>query len=257
MKITILGCGSSGGVPSITGDWGKCDPNNPRNRRRRASILVQIGEYNLLIDASPDLREQLLDAKIDRIDAVFYTHAHADHTLGTDELRQIYVKHRQIIPFYADDVTLEFLETAFGYAIHPKDENYNAFLKPHLIEGPFVFEQIPIIPFTQHHGNQTSLGYRIGNMAYSTDFNTIPEPSLELLGGLDLWIVDCLRYDPHPTHTNFDHTMHLIERLKPKKAVLTHMTQWLDYDHLKSQLPPHIEPAFDGMALSLENKGLF
>jgi phosphoribosyl 1,2-cyclic phosphate phosphodiesterase len=257
MKITILGCGSSGGVPLITGDWGSCNPNNPKNHRRRASILVQVGEYNILIDASPDLRQQLLEAKIDRIDAVLYTHAHADHILGTDELRQIYLKYRQIIPFYADEVTLDFLKTAFGYAIHPKDENYSAFLKPNLIEGPFTFQQIPIIPFLQHHGHQTSLGYRIDKIAYSTDFHTLPESSLDILDNLDLWIVDCLKYEPHPTHTHFDHTMNLIERLKPKKAILTHMTQWLDYDHLKSQLPPHIEPAFDGMVLTLENHGLF
>lgn len=256
MKITILGCGSSGGVPTITGDWGQCDPANPKNRRRRSSILMEIREYNLLIDTSPDLRIQLLDAGVDRIDGVFFTHAHADHIMGLDELRQIYLKHRQVIPFYGDQGTLGDIETMFGYAISPKDANYISFVKPHLIEGSFDFNHIRVIPFAQNHGNLPSLGYRIGNFAYSTDFNKIPEESLEFLQDLDLWIVDCLRFEPHPTHSHFDATMALIEKVKPKRAILTHMTQGLDYTSLKALLPEHVEPAYDGMAFTLEDENI-
>ncbi|HXF90621.1 MAG TPA: MBL fold metallo-hydrolase [Candidatus Nitrosotenuis sp.] len=251
MKITILGSGASAGVPIITGEWGACDSQNSKNWRRRASVFVELGDYNLLIDASPDLRMQLLDAGINRIDGVLVTHAHADHIMGLDELRQIYLKHRQIIPIYADHQTLQALETTFGYAFRPQDPHYISFVSPHLITGPFELYGTTIIPFVQKHGNIESLGYRIGNFAYSTDFNMIPESSLKCLQNLDLWVVDCLRFEPHPTHIHFDGVMTLIEQLKPKRAILTHLTHWLDYDHLRSLLPSHIEPAYDGMVLEI------
>lgn len=252
MKITILGCGSSGGVPTITGDWGACNPLNPKNNRRRTSLLMEIMEYKLLVDTSPDLRLQLLEARVDRVDGVLFTHAHADHILGLDELRQIYLKHRNVIPIYADEATMAGIKETFGYAISPKDSNYISFVSPHVVKEAFAFNTIPITPIVQNHGNIQSLGYRIGNFAYSTDFKYIPDESLEMLYNLDLWIVDCLRFDPHPTHSHFDATMELIAKLKPKRAVLTHLTQWLDYDELKSLLPDHVEPAYDGMVLNIE-----
>ncbi len=253
MKITVLGCGSSGGVPTITGEWGACDPTNPKNNRRRSSLLLEIMEYKLLVDTSPDLRLQLLDAGVDRIDGVLFTHAHADHIMGLDELRQIYMKHRQVIPVYGDQATLTSLRETFGYAMAPKDENYISFIHPHEVTGNFDFHGINITPIPLNHGNIQSLGYRIGNFAYCTDFKFIPEESKKLLHDLELWIVDCLRFDPHPTHIHFEGVMALIEMLKPERAVLTHLTQWMDYDHLASLVPRHVEPAYDGMALEMSD----
>ena len=251
MKITILGCGSSGGVPLITGDWGACNPNNPKNRRRRASILVQIAGKTILVDTSPDLREQLLTAGVWDIDAVLYTHDHADHIGGIDDLRQVYVKTRRSIPAYADAATLGHLKKTYFYIFETLDSLYPAFLEGREIEGEIDFEGIPITPFLQYHGHRSSLGYRIGDFAYSTDLIDMPEDSYRTLKGLKLWIVDCLRDEPHISHANFEQTMRMIERVQPERAVLTHMTHNLDYDALCARVPIGIEPAYDGMTLTL------
>jgi phosphoribosyl 1,2-cyclic phosphate phosphodiesterase len=251
MKITILGCGSSGGVPLITGDWGACNPNNPKNRRRRASILIQVAGKNILIDTSPDLREQLLAAGVWNIDLVLYTHDHADHIGGMDDLRQIYMKTQRSIPVYADTATLTHLKKTYSYIFTTLDTLYPAFLEGREIEGIIDFEAIQIIPFLQHHGHRSSLGFRIGDFAYSTDLIDMPEESYRMLQGLKLWIVDCLRDEPHVSHAHFDQTICMIERIQPERAILTHMTHSLDYDELRSRLPPGIEPAYDGMVLEL------
>jgi phosphoribosyl 1,2-cyclic phosphate phosphodiesterase len=251
MKVTILGCGSSGGVPLITGDWGACNPNNPKNRRRRASILVQIAEKNILVDTAPDLREQLLEAGVWDIDLVLYTHDHADHIGGIDDLRQIYMKTRRPIPVYADATTLNHLIKTYSYVFETFDDLYPAFLSGRKIEGVIDLETIQILPFLQYHGHRSSLGFRIGDFAYSTDLVDMPEESYRMLQGLKLWVVDCLRDEAHASHAHFEQTMRMIERIRPERAILTHMTPSLDYDSLRSRLPPTIEPAYDGMVLEL------
>ena len=251
MKITILGCGSSGGVPLITGDWGVCNPDNPKNRRRRASILIQVAGKAILVDTSPDLREQLLTAGVWDIDAVLYTHDHADHIGGIDDLRQVYVKSHRPIPAYADAATLSHLKTKFAYIFETLNPLYPGFLTGHEITGEIDFDGIPIIPFLQHHGHRSSLGFRLGDFAYSTDMSDMPEDSYCALKGIKLWIVDCLQDKPHISHANFEQTMRMIARVQPKRAILTHMTPNLDYDALCARVPAGIEPAYDGMVLTL------
>lgn len=248
MKITILGCGSSGGVPLITGDWGVCDSHNTYNRRRRVSVLIQHQDKNILIDTSPDLRQQLLDAHVTHIDAVIYTHGHADHIFGLHELR--YYKKNAPIPVYGDAETLRILKRSFDYAFKANDPLYEPFVTDHTFEAtPFTVQGIEVTPFPQDHVTATSWGFRIGNFAYSTDFKTIPNSSLDMLKDLDLWIVDCLRFDEHPTHSHFEATRDLIRMIQPKRAILTHMNHHMDYDVVLSACDEGTEPAHDGMII--------
>lgn len=251
MKITILGCGASGGVPLITGDWGLCNPNNPKNRRRRASVLVQTKGKNILIDTSPDLRMQLLDAGINNIDLVLFTHDHADHVGGIDDLRHIYAKHRQQIPIYADHGTLSRLRQSYRYALVTIDSMYPAFLEGRELEEVIDFEGIQIIPFLQYHGHRSSFGFRIGDFAYSTDLIELPEESYEILQDTKLWIVDCLRDEPHISHANVEQALKMIKKVNPTQSILTHMTHQLDYDNLAARTPQNVTPAYDGMVLEL------
>ncbi len=248
MKVTILGCGTSSGVPRIGNIWGDCDPENPKNRRRRVSILVQEGDTNILVDTSPDLREQLLDTNIRHLDAVFYTHDHADHTHGIDDLRGLFHLMKKRVDIYANRETLDILQRRFDYIFEPR-MGYPAICEAHEIAGVEVVGPVTVQPFEQKHGPIMSLGYRFGSIAYSTDLNGLPEPSFEALQDLDVWIVDALRYDPHPTHTHLEQTLKWIDRVKPKRAILTHMTQDMDYDTLKAGLPAGVEPAYDGMVI--------
>lgn len=249
--ITILGCGSSGGVPLITGNWGECNPNNPKNRRTRSSILLQTEEHNILIDTSPDLREQLLQAKVDRIDAVLYTHAHADHINGLHELRQLSFKQQTVIPVFGNEETLNALENSSRYAFEETNPEYPPFLKMHRINEEFKIGQMSILPFQQHHGATYTLGFRIGDFAYSTDMKTLPQASIDVLRNLKLWIVDCLRVQPHTTHSHLENTLELIKEVAPARSILTHMDHNTDFDALHSLLPESIEPAFDGMEIVL------
>ncbi|MEI8295898.1 MAG: MBL fold metallo-hydrolase [Alphaproteobacteria bacterium] len=238
LKVTILGCGSSGGVPLITGDWGTCDPSNPKNNRTRASVLVQTQGLNILIDTSTDLRQQLLRAGVTHIDAVLYTHTHADHTFGIDELRQFYMKHRRSIPIYADAASLAYLQRTFAYIFQETDPLYPAFLKGNVFEDrTFNIQGVKITPYLQNHGSHHSFGFRIGDFAYSTDFKDIPAESLTKLAKLKVWIVDCLRDEPHKTHSHYAHTMELIAQLEPQHAILTRMTQHLDCEVLRLRCP--------------------
>ena len=250
MKVTILGCGTSGGVPRIGPLWGDCDPNNPKNRRRRVSILVEQGDSTLLVDTSPDLREQLLDADVSRLDGVLWTHDHADHVHGIDDLRAIYHIMREPLQGYTDTRTLEVLKKRFDY-IFKSQLGYPAIVEPNIIDGPFRVGGIDVIPFVQEHGPITSLGFRFGNIAYSTDLNGIPDKAKEVLQDLDVWIVDALRYKPHPTHPHLEMTLAWIEELKPKRAILTHMTWDMDYDTLVKELPKGVEPGYDGLVINL------
>ncbi len=259
--FTILGCGSSGGVPRVGQGWGACDPSNPKNRRRRCSLLVEresaAGKTTVLIDTSPDLREQLLDANVGWLDAVLYSHDHADHTHGIDDLRPLALVQRSRIDVYADETTSELLNSRFGYCFQtPLGSDYPPILQERrLREGRAVTiegkgGEITALPFPMQHGSTQALGFRIGNAAYSCDVNDLPASSIPALEGLDLWIVDALRYRPHPSHFSVDETLAWIARMKPKRAVLTNLHTDLDYAELKARLPAGVEPAFDGMRLS-------
>ena len=265
VRYTILGCGSSGGVPRLgregmAADWGDCDPENPKNRRRRCSLLVERigpdGTTRALIDTTPDMHSQLIDAGIGVLDAVVYTHAHADHTHGIDDLRQVVFNIRRMLPVYADGPTQEALFSRFAYAfVQPAGSPYPPILEMRAIDGPFVISgaggDIPFTPFLCEHGSMDALGFRIGALAYLPDAITIPEQHWPLLNGLEVWIVDALRRKPHPTHAHLAMTLEWIARAKPARAVLTNMHNDLDHATLVGELPAHIRPAHDGMVIEL------
>ncbi|MBK18909.1 MAG: MBL fold metallo-hydrolase [Rhodospirillaceae bacterium] len=256
MKITVLGCGPSSGVPTVTGDWGVCDPENPKNRRRRPSILIEKDGFVVLIDTSPDLREQLIDAGCRQIDAVLYTHEHADHVMGIDDLRGIQRHMGRNIDVYAEKHVLDRLKMRFGYlfeGIQDPEDLYRPILSPNEISqepfnvGPFNFE-----PIEQDHGICSTLGFRVENFAYSTDVVRFTNEALEALRGIDTWIVDSLRDGgEHPTHANVDTTLAWVAQVGAKQAFLTHMNFQSDYDTLKRRLPDGVEPAYDGLILEV------
>lgn len=260
LAVTILGCGSSGGVPRVGGDWGACDPTNPKNRRRRCALLIErigpAGSTRVLVDTGPDMREQLLSAEVPSLDAVVYTHPHADHIHGIDDLRGFAIAAQRRMPVYLDAETLERAMEAFAYCFRGT-KGYPAILDAHVVApgetvriagegGP-----IALTPFRQVHGRIGSLGWRVGGLAYSSDLNDVPEESFDILAGLDVWIVDALRYAGHPSHFNVREALEWIERLAPRRAVVTNLHQDLDHERLKRQLPGHVEPAFDMMRIEL------
>jgi phosphoribosyl 1,2-cyclic phosphate phosphodiesterase len=258
VRFTILGCGSSGGVPRLGGHWGECDPTNPRNTRRRCSLLIEResegGITRVLIDSSPDLRAQLLDAGIGALDAVVYTHSHADHVHGIDDLRMIVFNMRQRLPVWADGDTQNALYARFGYAfVQPEDSPYPPILDMHTINGPFEIEgaggAIRLTPFQVNHGSIDALGFRVGDLAYLPDVAAIPEDVWPVLSGLDCWILDALRRTPHPTHAHLALSLEWIARAAPRRAVLTNMHIDLDYQTVEEETPAHVTPAYDGMIL--------
>lgn len=261
LQVTILGCGSSGGVPRVGGDWGACDPANPKNRRRRCSILLEQGSVaaktTVLIDTSPDMREQMLAAQVNHLDGVWYTHEHADHTHGIDELRGYFLRQRQRIPVWANSTTAGMLMTRFAYCVsQAPGSDYPPILELKNIKpGEAIATQgaggaLSSIPFDVRHGNINAMGFRIGNLAYTPDVNGIPDHSLQFLENLDVWIVDALRPKPHPSHFSLAETLSWIKRLKPTRAIITNMHVDLDYATLARELPASIVPAFDGMTLT-------
>jgi phosphoribosyl 1,2-cyclic phosphate phosphodiesterase len=258
MKLTMLGCGGSAGVPLAGRDpggyWGNADPANPKNRRSRVSLLVEQEGTRLLIDTSPDLRQQILDSGITALDAVLYTHAHADHCHGLDELRGLVYGRGAPIDAYMDARTRELLTTRFDYAFTSSrsDSNlYPALLNDRVIEGPFSIAGIPVRTFEQQHGPDISLGYRIGDIGYSTDASALDDNAFAILEGVKLWVVDCLRDEPHPTHSHTEQTFEWIARVKPQRAILTHMNQQLDYEELRRRCPPGVEPGYDGLVVEV------
>jgi phosphoribosyl 1,2-cyclic phosphate phosphodiesterase len=262
LRFTILGCGSSGGVPRIGNIWGKCDPANPKNRRRRCALLVerlgQNGKTTVLVDTPPDLHEQLLGTSVVTLDAVLFTHDHADHTHGIDDLRGVYFNARRRIDVYADACTRATLLRRFDYCfVQPPGSIYPPILEAHDIHPPEPVQidgeggPIEAVPIVLDHGDMPALGFRFGVVCYSPDLSGVPDAALPLMQGLDLWIVDALRPTPHPSHLSLSQTLEWIERLAPKRAILTQMTFELDYDTLRRELPPHIEPAYDGMVVEV------
>ncbi len=253
MRVTVLGCGGSGGVPLVGGAWGACDPAEPKNRRRRASILVEQGDTVLVVDTSPDFRQQMLDAEVRRLDAVLYTHAHADHVHGLDDLRSLNRVMRAPIPVHGDARTLKELGRRFDYAfraLEPDSTNYyKPTLEPSVIDGPFRVGTIDVVPFEQDHGFSRTLGFRFGPVAYSTDVVRLDDTAFEILAGVDVWIVDCLRKEPHPTHSHLAQTLEWIARVRPRRAILTHMSEQVDYRDLCSRLPAGVEPGYDGLVI--------
>lgn len=253
----MLGCGPSWGVPRIGGIWGECDPANPRNRRRRVSILVEEGDAIILVDTSPDLREQLLDAHVKRLDAVLYTHAHADHAHGIDDLRSINRLTGQALPIYGSAATIAEIRQRFGYVLTPLKAGlsgsfYKPMLEPQIIDGPFTIAGLPIVPFAQDHGfSAVTLGFRFGRFAYSTDVIEFDEAAFAALDGIEVWVVDCIRREPHVTHSHLEKTLRWIERVRPRRAILTHMDESLDYDTLCRTLPAGVEPGYDGLVVEL------
>ncbi len=275
LKFTILGCGSSGGIPRPALGWGVCDPSNPKNRRRRTSLLVerrsgarsQAGAdrvslsapvTRVLVDTSPDLREQLLDAEVDWLDAVLFTHEHADHTHGIDDLRALFIARRRRIDVYLDDPTSKAMHARFSYCFQaPPGSEYPPIVTEHrLTPGQPVIVNgeggpIAALPILQEHGDIPSLGFRFGTLAYSCDLSGLPAASVAAFAGVEVWIVDALRYRPHPSHFSVDDALAWIERIKPGRAILTNLHSDLDYDQLRAKLPAHVEPAFDGLTIEL------
>lgn len=261
LKATILGCGTSGGVPRIGNEWGACDPANPRNRRRRCALLVEQrgpdGVTRVLVDTPPDLREQLIEAEVGLLDGVLYTHDHADHVHGIDDLRIISYNGRRRVDVYFDEGVGRALRQRFAYCFEmPEGSEYPAVLSGHPIKpGEMVRIDgaggvVEAMPFLQTHGLTTSLGFRFGGIAYSPDVSDFPVGSLPHLEGLDVWVLDALRYTGHPNHLTVAQALSWIERLKPKRALLTHMHVDLDYETLAGQLPDGVEPAYDGLVIS-------
>lgn len=262
-KVTILGCGTSGGVPRIGNKWGACDPANPKNRRRRCAILAERegaeGNTRVLVDTPPDLREQLLDADASWLDGVLFTHDHADHTHGIDDLRQVAYNGQRRVNVYFDAATGDVLRRRFDYCfVTPPGSEY-----PPVLLGEEIAPGVPlridgtggpveVLPFRQRHGSSDTLGFRFGKLAYSPDVSDFPEEALPALEGLDVWILDALRPAPHPSHLSLSQALRWIERMKPKRAILTHMHIDLDYGSLARELPPGVEPAYDGMVIEIE-----
>lgn len=257
MRMTLLGSGSSAGVPEIGCSCKVCTSADPKNKRLRASLLMEIDGKTLLIDTSPDLRQQALRHDIKRVDAVLYTHDHADHTGGVDDMRAFNVQADAPIPVYGNDATLSLLEARYAYAFLPRPERvwYRPCLVPHVLPDEpvcdFEVQGIGIRAFQQVHGKIKTFGYRVGNFAYSTDTDQLPETAFQALEGVDTWIVDCLRYSESYTHSNLERTLGWIARVKPRMAILTHMAHDFDYATLSSGLPEGVVAGYDGISVEL------
>lgn len=257
MRVLILGAGGSSRTPALCVGWDRCDPANPRNRRTRPAILVEDGETRLLVDTPPDLREQLLAANVRTLSAVLYTHAHADHLHGIDDLRAINRNIGAPLPVYGDAATLEVLRERFAYAVAPLRERARSYYKPTLVphllgrEERFMLGTIAVSAFRQDHGYSTTVGYRFGAAAYTTDVVALTEQAFSLLEGIDTWIIGTPVANPHPTHCDVAKALDWIARVRPRRAVLSHLGNDLDYAELAAQLPAGVVPAYDGMSLDI------
>jgi phosphoribosyl 1,2-cyclic phosphate phosphodiesterase len=261
LDFTILGCGSSGGVPRLGGNWGDCDPDNPKNYRRRCSMLVERktsdGTTRVLIDTSPDLRAQLLDANVGALDAALFTHSHADHVHGLDDLRMIVFNMRKRLAVWADKETSDSLMERFSYAfVQPQGSPYPPILDLNLMSETVVVDgaggEIKFQPFEVEHGNINALGFRMGPLAYLPDVSAMPPKAWQAVMGTDCWVLDALRRTPHPSHSHLEQSLEWVAKTDVKKAVLTNMHIDLDYDTLCKELPKGVQPAYDGMTLSYD-----
>jgi phosphoribosyl 1,2-cyclic phosphate phosphodiesterase len=251
------------GVPRVALGCGSCDPNNPKNRRRRCALLVERRDAQghrtlVLVDCTPDCREQLLGADVDWLDGVLITHEHADHTHGIDDLRPLFVHKRRRVDVYLDEPTSRAMHARFGYCFmtppgseYPPIAQERRLTPGHAVSVAGQGGDIAAMPVLQEHGDIPSLGFRFGNVAYSADIKNLPEESLPLMAGLDVWIVDALRKAPHPSHLNLAEALYWIDKVKPKRAILTNLHTDMDYAALRAELPPHIEPGYDGMTFSV------
>jgi phosphoribosyl 1,2-cyclic phosphate phosphodiesterase len=253
MRLTFLGTGTSTGVPTIGCVCRVCTSRDPHDQRTRPSLLLEHGGHVVVIDTTPDFRQQALREKISRLDAVIFTHGHADHVLGLDDTRVFYFRQRVPLPIYADDCTMATLRMVFAYVF---DQTYKyggvGKLDPHRINGAFSLGGLEFIPVPVMHGDLPVLGFRFGKAAYVTDFSTIPEPSLDLLEDLDVLILDALRHKPHPTHSNLEQSLELVEQLKPKRALFTHIAHELGHEETNASLPAHVRLAHDGLRIDVD-----
>lgn len=251
-SIIILGSGTSTGVPMVGCSCRVCASDDPHDKRTRASVLIRHGNRNILIDTSPDLRQQALREGITGIDAVLFTHSHADHVNGIDDLRGFHFMHHLVIPCFAAQPTLDILLNRFCYIFEEQNgSGYTPLLAPHLITGELEIGDLKVIPVPLQHGKSTSIGYRIGNFAYLTDCNAIPQEALNLLMGVEILIIDGLRWNPHPTHFNIDTAIAAAQKLGPKRVVLTHLSHDVSFAD-REKLPPGVEFAYDGLELNLD-----
>lgn len=256
MRVTILGSGTSSGVPLIGCYCAVCQSSDPRNKRRRASIYVEWQGARILVDAGPDLRMQCIDAEVGAIDGLLFTHAHADHIHGIDDLRAINNIIDAPIDAYAHVKVFARIRNRFEYAFLGGNRGHGYFrpeLRPHEIEGPFVVGGQEIVPFQQAHGGAVTWGFRFGKFAYSTDTDGLDEAAFDTLDGVEVWVVDALRDRPHPTHAHLERTLGWIERLQPRRAFLTHMAHDVDYETWAQQLPDHVRPAYDGLTIEIDD----
>ncbi|MBC8337550.1 MAG: MBL fold metallo-hydrolase [Rhodospirillales bacterium] len=257
MKVTILGSGPSSGIPAIHEGWGDCDPENPKNRRLRPSILVESGDTIVLVDTSPDLRQQLLNAGIRRLDAVLYTHGHADHLHGIDDLRGVNKAMNAELPVYADATTIDIINQRFDYTVTPLAPGVDIYYKPvlnlHEVSpgDRFQIGELDIRAFDQDHGFSRTLGFRFGDFAFTTDLLHLPEESFAVLEGVGTWIIGVFSIQPHMTHTHVDQALEWIDRIKPERAILTHLGPTIDYAKLNDDLPDGVEAAYDGMEIEI------
>jgi phosphoribosyl 1,2-cyclic phosphate phosphodiesterase len=258
LSLTILGCGSSAGVPRVAQGWGACDPSNPKNRRRRCSVLVErvsaTGVTTALVDTGPDMREQLIGANVRHVDAVLMTHPHADHTHGIDDLRPLYLQADRRIDVHMDEPTSLVVRNSFSYIFEtPEGSSYPPIATDlrltagHLCRIEGKGGAIEATPFDLDHGEINALGFRFGGLAYTPDVKRIPQASRPYLEGLQVWIIDALRYRRHPSHFSLDEALAEIETMRPRRAILTNLHTDLDYETLLKRLPEHIVPAYDGM----------
>ena len=256
MRVTVLGCGTSGGVPRPggkdgLGEWGAANPNNPRNRRQRCSILVQEDGKTVLVDTSPDVRAQLLDARVERVDAVIWTHEHADQAHGIDDLRPYAIRQGRI-EAWADRRTYSILGRRFDYVFEEDTTGvYHPIYRRNTIEGPFKAAGIDVVPFPQDHGTIPTLGFRFGRFGYANDVVALPAEAFQVLAGVEVLVVDAMRYRPHPTHAHLDLALEWIARIAPKEAFLTNLHVDMDYDEVERRTPAHVHPCHDGLVLDI------
>jgi phosphoribosyl 1,2-cyclic phosphate phosphodiesterase len=256
VRLTILGCGVSSGVPRPGGkggaEWGAANPHDKRNRRRRCSVLVEDKGRTLLVDTSPDVREQLIDARVERVDAVIWTHDHADQLHGIDDLRP-FARRQGPIEAWADRRTYSIIQRRFGYCFEAEGNGlYDPIYRPNIIEGPFVAAGIAVVPFPQSHGLGPSLGFRFGSIAYANDVVALPEEAFALMAGIEVLIVDAMRYQPHPTHAHLDLALEWVERLGPKRAFLTNLHIDMDYAEVDRRTPANVTPCHDGLVITID-----